>query len=157
MLLEYLQQIAKISFAEFLDNLARRNHTLADAESEFIGNQRRRFYRVEVVEFGARLAADCQHIFEAPGRNQSNVRPAALQQSVRADRCAMNHLDAIERRVNFGADSNQSLLDGQRRIGRSGRKFEEFQTAVSGKNKIGERTARVDTDAYVPALVLFTW
>jgi len=48
----------------------------------------------------------------------------------------------------FSADTREALLNCERRIGGSGGKLEKLNAPVSFENEIGERSARVDADAY---------
>jgi hypothetical protein len=80
-----------------------------------------------------------------------------LQQSVRADSRAVYDLDFRKLDTGFSADTREALLNCERRIGRGGRKLEKFNAPVSFENEIGERSARVDADAYEDLLILINY
>ena len=109
------------------------------------GDERRRLNGVEVIEFGTCLAANLDHVFEARGRHQRGARAASLQERVRSDRSAVDHLD-YDSRIYFASDSFQSLRYGARRIIGSGSDFENSQIALDLIYKVGECPARVDAD-----------
>src|SRR5215208_7331178 len=110
-LLQFADQNSKLSLIKRLQHFAGSNDTLADAEPEFVNDQRRRFDCVEIVKLRTCLASDHQHIFKAFRRNERNPCSAALEQSVCADSRTVNNFDLIESRISFGADALKSLTN----------------------------------------------
>ena len=145
---QFLHEPAQVVFIKRLDYFARCNYTLANTEPQIIVDEWRRLDRVEIVELRTRLPSDNKHVFKTFRGDQCEARATALQQSVRADSRAVYNLDVCESSAGFSADSREALLDCERRIGRSRGKFEKLNAPVSFENEIGERSARVDADAY---------
>ena len=76
-----------------LEDLSVTGGAFVESEAQVGGNQRLNTIEEQIVEFRPGLAADLDGIFETCRGNQSYARAFALQQSVRADRRAVqqNH------------------------------------------------------------------
>ena len=102
----------------FLEDLAFTIDPLVDSETQFGGNQGFHAIEEEVVELGARLAADFDGVLETCSRDQRQPRSLALEDGVCAHGSAMQQNDG---RV-VGNLAN-GFGDGLRGIGRRGEDF----------------------------------
>src|SRR5207248_901797 len=80
--------------------------------------------------------------------NQQRARAFALQKRVSPDRRAMNDLKVEQLRVSCRRDLFQSFGNRARGIVRRGSDFEDVQFVICLIDKVSERAARVDADAY---------
>ena len=116
-------------------------HALAHGEPELARDERRRVVRGEVVERGARLAADLDHVAEALGRHERGPRPAPLEQGVRRDR------RPVREDVHL-ADARGAQRSGDPAcLGTAYRRhLRGDELTVHHRDEIGERAADVHTD-----------
>ncbi len=80
--------------ARVLPGFRRRCGALVHAETQLSRNQRLDAIEEKIVKPGASLAADLDGVFKTCGGNQSHARALALQQSVGADRGAVQKITA---------------------------------------------------------------
>ena len=103
-------------FVERFDHFARRNHTLSNAEPEFVVDEWRGLDGVEIVELRTRLPSDHKHVFKTFCRDQRDARATTLQQGIRADSRAVYDLYFRKLGAGFSADTREALLNCERRI-----------------------------------------
>ena len=104
-----------------------------------------------VIQMRADLAADLQHVAEAPGGDQAGRHAAALDHHVGGDGGAV--ADEIERGGRDGAvaqDRAEAVGDRLRRVGRGGWQLEVVQRAAGGvvQGEVREAAADVEANAH---------
>src|SRR6185369_6581702 len=112
-LLQLPHESFQLAIVERLDHLTRSNNTFFDAQSQFVGNERRRLDGVEIVELRPCLATNNKHVLESPGGDQCDAGATALQQCISANSRAVNDFDCVESRTGFSADTHETLLDSE--------------------------------------------
>jgi hypothetical protein len=121
-------------------------HPLGNREPQLPGDEGRRPVLRQVVERGAVLAGDLEHVAKALGRDERGARAAALEQRVRAHRHAVREDGDV---TGFQA----RRLDGPHRalglVLRRGRHLGGDELPVHERDEIGERPAHVDSQPRV--------
>ena len=144
---EFVYQFMDCIVGQWFQHFAVGCDSLPDAESQLCRNRRRRLYRIQIVEFGSRLASDLDHVFEAGRGYQGGARSATLQQGISSYRCAMHNFNFTRLVTVIFNDSLQARDDGARRIVGSGGQLENVQPIFGFENKIGEGPSGVHADA----------
>ena len=121
-----------------LERAPARIHAFAEPEGQLRFDERSRQGYEDVVELGARLSSDAQHVLEAGGRDQRHPRALALEHRIGRHGGAVHHLDAGVR-IQF-VDPGQ---DRARLIVGRGAELVHEEAAMIEADKVRERPASV--------------
>ena len=123
-------------------------HPLRQSETQFPWSQGGRTVHVQVIQLGAALTANLQHVFKSEGGDQRGSTTFTFQQGIGCDGRAMDEIGAG---FPISVDKTRtglanSLHDAHRRIAGGRRQFVDLQPAIFQYGYVGESAAHIDSD-----------
>ena len=139
---EDADHVAHLALVERLSDRPVRRDALVDLERELAGNEGLGLLLEPVVEVGAILTTELEHVAEAARREERRLRPAALEERVRADG------GSVQERRDLAAHRGERLENADARVTRRRRDLRRRRNDAvgAGGDEVRERAARVDPD-----------
>ena len=139
---EDADHLAHLALVERPPDRPVRRDALVDLERELAGNEGLGLPLEPVVEVGPILTTELEHVAEAARREERRLRPAALEERVRA------HGGSVQERRDLAAHRGECLENADARVAGRRRDLRRPDNGAvgAGGDEVRERAARVDPD-----------